>query len=264
MDLNADLAEGFGRWELGEDALLLGIVTSANVACGFHAGDPRVIRRACALAAENGVAIGAHVGYRDLAGFGRRFVDVDPGELTDEVIYQIGALAGIARASGTEVRYVKPHGALYNALGSHPDQAAAVVEAVRQYDPGVALLGLAGASWLDTAKEAGLTVFREAFADRAYLPDGSLASRREPGSVLHDPELIAQRCVRLANGEPIEAVDGSWISLRADSICVHGDNERAVEIARAVRARLLDAGVPLEAFVPGRGEASNDACTTVR
>jgi UPF0271 protein len=264
VDLNADLAEGFGRWELGEDALLLRIVTSANVACGFHAGDPRVIRRACGLAAENGVAIGAHVGYRDLAGFGRRFLDVDPGELTDEIIYQIGALAGIAKVAGTEVGYVKPHGALYNAIGSHVRQAEAVVEAIRQYDPGLAVLGLSGASWLDTAQESGLTTFREAFADRAYLPDGTLASRREPTAVLHDPELIAQRCVRVALGEPIEAVDGSWITVRADSICVHGDNSRAVEIAGAVRDRLLDSGVRLESFLSHRKEAIGDANISVR
>ncbi|WP_116045990.1 LamB/YcsF family protein [Amycolatopsis palatopharyngis] len=264
MDLNADLAEGFGRWELGDDALLLRTVTSANVACGFHAGDPRVMRRACGLAVENGVAIGAHVGYRDLAGFGRRFLDVDPAELTDEVIYQIGALAGIARVSGAEVGYVKPHGALYNAIGGNASQAAAVVEAVRQYDPGLAVLGQTGSAWLTAAEEAGLAVFHEAFADRAYLPDGSLASRREPGAVLHDPELIAQRCVRLAHGEPIEAVDGSWITVRADSVCVHGDNSRAVEIARAVRARLLDAGVRLAAFLPAGGEAISDARTPLR
>lgn len=251
MDLNADLAEGFGRWELGEDALLLRVVTSANVACGFHAGDPRVMRRACRLAAENGVAVGAHVGYRDLAGFGRRYIDVDTKELADEVIYQIGALDGIARTSGTAISYVKPHGALYNALGTHPGQAAAVIEGVRQYNPDLAVLGLAGSPWLQRAQEAGLPVFQEAFADRAYLPDGSLASRREPGAVLQDPAVIARRCVRLANGDPIEAVDGSRITVLADSICVHGDNSAAVDIARAVRDELLGAGVRLEPLVPG-------------
>lgn len=248
MDLNADLAEGFGRWELGDDAGLMSVVTSANVACGFHAGDPRVIRRACELAADHGVSIGAHVGYRDLAGFGRRFMDVDPAELVDDVIYQIGALAGLARTAGTEVRYVKPHGALYNAIVGHEAQAAAVVEAVRQFDPGLAVLGLAGSSWLDRARNAGLTVFREAFADRAYAPNGTLVSRREPNAVLDEPEPIARRCVRLARGEPIQAIDGSWITVRADSICVHGDSADAVRIARAVRDGLTEAEVDVTPF----------------
>ncbi|TDD90925.1 LamB/YcsF family protein [Saccharopolyspora karakumensis] len=251
MDLNADLAEGFGRWELGDDEALLGVVTSANVACGFHAGDSVVIRAAVTRAAERGVAVGAQVGYRDLAGFGRRFIDVPPRELTDDVIYQIGALAGFARVAGTEVGYVKPHGALYNAIVHHAEQAAAVVEAVRAYDPGLAVLGLPGSEWLSQAEQAGLRTFREAFADRAYTPEGTLVSRREPGAVLHDPEEIAQRCLKLAAGEPIRAVDGSEIEVRADSICVHGDSPGAVAIAQAVRDRLSGAGVVLRPFVAG-------------
>ncbi|MEB3367326.1 LamB/YcsF family protein [Saccharopolyspora mangrovi] len=251
MDLNADLAEGFGRWELGDDEALLGVVTSANVACGFHAGDASVIRSAVQQAAERGVAVGAQVSYRDLAGFGRRFIDVPPRELTDDVIYQIGALAGFARVAGTEVRYVKPHGALYNAIVHHVEQAAAVVEAVRAYDPSLAVLGLPGSQWLDRAEQAGLRTFREAFADRAYTPEATLVSRREPGAVLHDPEEIAQRCLKLAAGEPIRAVDGSEIQVRADSICVHGDSPGAVAIAQAVRDRLTAAGVELRPFAAG-------------
>ncbi|TWG08026.1 LamB/YcsF family protein [Saccharopolyspora dendranthemae] len=251
MDLNADLAEGFGRWELGDDEALLGVVTSANVACGFHAGDSVVIREAVTRAAEGDVAVGAQVGYRDLAGFGRRFIDVPPRELTDDVIYQIGALAGFARVSGTEVTYVKPHGALYNAIVHHAEQAAAVVEAVRSYDPAMAVLGLPGSQWLAQAEQAGLRTFREAFADRAYTPEGTLVSRREPGAVLHDPEEIAQRCLALAAGEPIRAVDGTAIEVRADSICVHGDSPGAVAIAQAVRSRLGEAGVQLRPFAPG-------------
>lgn len=250
MDLNADLAEGFGRWELGDDEALLGVVTSANVACGFHAGDSVVIREAVTRAAERDVAVGAQVGYRDLAGFGRRFIDVPPRELTDDVIYQIGALAGFARVAGTEVTYVKPHGALYNAIVRHVEQAAAVVEAVRSYDPGMAVLGLPGSQWLAQAEQAGLRTFREAFADRAYTPEGTLVSRREPGAVLHDPEEIAQRCLKLAAGEPIRAVDGSEIEVRADSICVHGDSPGAVAIAQAVRDRLGEAGTQLRPFAP--------------
>ncbi|GAA2777249.1 5-oxoprolinase subunit PxpA [Saccharopolyspora taberi] len=252
MDLNSDLAEGFGRWELGDDAALLRIVTSANVACGFHAGDASVIRTACEHAAEQGVAVGAQVGYRDLAGFGRRFIDVPPAELTNDVIYQIGALAALTHVAGTEVTYVKPHGALYNAIVHHREQAAAVVAAVRAYDPDLAVLGLPGSAWLELAEEAGLRVFREAFADRAYTPEGTLVSRREKGAVLHDPDAIAERCVRIARGEPIEAVDGSWISVRAQSICVHGDSPGAVKIAEAVRERLADEDVRLEAFAPPR------------
>ncbi|MER5394604.1 5-oxoprolinase subunit PxpA [Saccharopolyspora sp. NPDC002686] len=249
MDLNSDLAEGFGRWELSDDEALLGIVTSANVACGFHAGDATVIRGAVEQAAKQGVVVGAQVSYRDLAGFGRRFIDVPPRELANDVIYQIGALAGFARIAGTEVGYVKPHGALYNAIVHHADQAAAVVEAVRAYDPSLAVLGLPGSQWLEQAERAGLPVFREAFADRAYTPEGTLVSRREPGAVLHDPELIAQRCLRLAAGEPIEAVDGSMIRVGADSICVHGDSPGAVAIAESVRDQLVAGGVELRPFV---------------
>lgn len=250
MDLNADLAEGFGHWELGDDDALLGIVTSANVACGFHAGDPSVIRRAVDRAAAGGVAVGAQVGYRDLAGFGRRYIDMPPAELTDDVLYQLGAVAGFARVAGTELRYVKPHGALYNAIVRHAEQAAALVEAVRAFDPGLAVLGLPGSEWLDQAERAGLRVQREAFADRAYTPEGTLVPRREEGAVLHDPERIADRCVRFARGEPIEAADGTEITVRAESICVHGDSPDAVSIARTVRVRLADAGVPLRPFAP--------------
>ncbi|TDD48398.1 LamB/YcsF family protein [Saccharopolyspora elongata] len=249
MDLNSDLAEGFGRWELSDDEALLRIVTSANVACGYHAGDATVIRQAVEQAAKLGVVVGAQVSYRDLAGFGRRFIDVPPVELANDVIYQIGALAGFARVAGTEVGYVKPHGALYNAIVHHADQAAAVVDAVRAYDPSLAVLGLPGSEWLARAEQAGLQVFREAFADRAYTPEGTLVSRREPGAVLHDPDVIADRCVRLAAGEPIKAIDGSDIKIDADSICVHGDSPGAVAIAEAVRDRLVAGGVALAPFV---------------
>lgn len=250
IDMNADLAEGFGQWELGDDDTLLTIVTSANVACGFHAGDPNALRRACHQAAELGVAVGAQVGYRDLAGFGRRFLDIEPAELVNDVIYQLGALEGFARVAGTSVTYVKPHGALYNAIMHHTDQAHAVVEAVRSYHPDLAALGQPGSEWLRLADEAGLPTYREAFADRAYTPQGTLVSRRERGAVLHDVETIARRCVRLAHGEPIEAVDGTSIRVEADSICVHGDTPDAVAIAETVRKRLAGEGVTLAPFTP--------------
>ena len=249
IDLNSDLGEGFGQWTLGDDDALLDLVTSANIACGFHAGDPSVLRRTCERAAERGVAIGAQVGYRDLAGFGRRFIDMDPHDLTNDVLYQIGALEAFARVAGTRVSYVKPHGALYNAIVHHETQAAAVVDAVRRYDPDLAVLGLPGSVWLRLAAEAGLTVVAEAFADRAYTPEGTLVSRREPDAVLHDPEVVAARCVRLATTGEIEAVDGSIVAVQADSICVHGDSPGAVQMAAAVRRGLEEVGIEIAPFV---------------
>ncbi|MEY9211084.1 LamB/YcsF family protein [Thermobifida halotolerans] len=248
IDLNSDLGEGFGRWELGDDEALLSIVTSANVACGFHAGDPTVLRGVCGQAVRRGVAVGAQVGYRDLAGFGRRFIDVPAGELTNDVIYQIGALDAFARIAGDRVRYVKPHGALYNAIVHHEEQARAVVEAVRLYDPGLSVLGLPGSRWLELAEQAGLRTVREAFADRAYTPEGTLVPRRQPGAVLHDPDEIAERCLRIVHGEPVTAVDGTPVRVRADSLCVHGDTPGAVRVAEQVARRLADAGVRIAAF----------------
>lgn len=250
IDLNADLGESFGRWQLGEDDAMLGLVTSANVACGFHAGDPSVLRASCEHAAADGVSVGAQVGYRDLAGFGRRFIDVDPDELVNDVIYQIGALEGFCRVAGTRVRYVKPHGALYNAIVTHKDQAAALVEAVRRYDPWLPVLGLPGSAWLRLASKAGLTCVPEAFADRAYTPEGTLVSRRKPGAVLHDPAEVAERCVRLATRGEVVAVDGTVVPVEAGSICVHGDSPDAVAMARAVREALAEANVAVAPFVP--------------
>ncbi|TFV64833.1 UNVERIFIED_ORG: LamB/YcsF family protein [Bacillus sp. AZ43] len=248
VDLNSDLGEGFGQWTLGDDEALLGIVTSANVACGFHAGDPSIMRRVCDRAVERGVAIGAQVGYRDLPGFGRRFVDVEPDALTQDVVYQLGALEAFARVAGDRVRYVKPHGALYNAIVHHEEQAAAVVRAVVDHDRSLPVLGLPGSAWLRLAGEAGLTVVHEAFADRAYTPEGTLVSRRLPGAVLHDPDEIARRCVAMAAGEPIRDVEGGALTLRPDSICVHGDTPGAVDIARRVRGALERAGVEVAPF----------------
>jgi UPF0271 protein len=248
LDLNSDLGEGLGIWTLGDDEAMLEIVTSANVACGFHAGDPTIMRRVCTRAAERGVAIGAQVGYHDLVGFGRRRIDVDPAELVNDVTYQIGALDGFARIAGSRVSYVKPHGALYNTIVTDAGQAAAVVEAVMLYDPTLPVLGLPGSEWLRQAEAAGLTAVPEAFADRAYTPEGHLVSRRLPGAVLHDPEAIAARCVEMARTGKIRAVDGSLVDVPARSLCVHGDTSGAVEIARRVRAALLASGVALRPF----------------
>jgi UPF0271 protein len=250
MDLNSDLGEGFGQWTLGDDDALLGVVTSANVACGSHAGDPVIMRRVCERAVAGGVAIGAQVGYRDLAGFGRRFIDMEPDALTQEVVFQIGALDAFARIAGDRVRYVKPHGALYNTIVHHEEQAAAVVRAVVDVDRTLPVLGLPGSAWLRLAEDAGLTTVHEAFADRAYTPEGTLVSRRLDGAVLHDPEEIARRCVAMATGDLIADVDGNPLVLRPGSICVHGDTRGAVQIAQRVRDELTRVGVPLAPFAP--------------
>lgn len=248
FDLNSDLGESFGRWTLGDDDAMLGVVTSANVACGFHAGDATTLRRTCARAAEGGVVVGAQVGYRDLAGFGRRFVDMDPVELADDVVYQMGALDGMCRVAGTALRYVKPHGALYNAVVHHTDQARAVVDAVRAYDPALPVLGLPGSELLRLAEAAGLRAVPEFFVDRGYTPDGTLVRRSEPGAVLHDAAEVAERVRRLLGDGVVRAVDGSTVAVRAESACVHGDSPGAVEMARAVRAALEGDGVELRAF----------------
>jgi 5-oxoprolinase (ATP-hydrolysing) subunit A len=251
IDLNADVGESFGRWTLGDDAALLSLVTSANVACGFHAGDPTVLLRTCERAAALGVSIGAQVGYRDLAGFGRRFVDVDPPDLVADVLYQIGALEAMARVAGARVAYVKPHGALYSAVVTHEGQAAAVVEAVRRYDPSLPLLGLPGAALLRHAERAGLRGVPEAFADRAYTPAGTLVPRREPGAVLHDPQEIAARCVDMVTQGRVRTVDGNWVDVDARSLCVHGDTPGAVAVAAAVHTALEHAGVEVRPFAGG-------------
>jgi UPF0271 protein len=248
VDLNSDVGESFGRWRLGDDAAVLDLVTSANVACGFHAGDPSTLRHTCELAAERGVVVGAQVGYRDLAGFGRRFLDVEPAELADEVVYQVGALDALARVSGLRVRYVKPHGALYNAVVHHEAQAAAVVAAVRSYDDTLPLVGLPGSVLLRAAGSAGLRTVREAFADRGYAADGTLVPRREAGAVLDDPAAVARRVVTIVTEGKVEAVDGTWVPVACDSVCVHGDSPGAVAMAREVRAALLAAGVELRPF----------------
>ena len=249
IDLNADLGEGFGAWRLGDDEAMLEVVTSANVACGFHAGDPAGLSRTCRAAAARGVRIGAQVGYRDLAGFGRRFIDVSRDDLVADVIYQIGALQALARAAGSTVTYVKPHGALYNTIVAHAGQAEAVAAAVHAVDPALPVLGLAGSAFFAAAGRLGLRTVPEAFADRAYTPDGTLVSRREEGAVLHDPAAIADRVATMVQHGRVTAIDGSVVPVAAESVCVHGDSPGAVQIAHAVRRRLLADGVELEGFV---------------
>jgi 5-oxoprolinase (ATP-hydrolysing) subunit A len=237
VDLNADVGESYGRWKLGDDEGMLDVVTSANVACGFHAGDPSTLLTTCRLAVARGVVIGAQVGYPDLMGFGRRFLDITADDLTACVLYQIGALDGLARAAGSRVRYLKPHGALYNTIVDHQHQAEAVVRAVLAYDPSLPVVGLPGSVFLQRAAAAGLTTLREYFIDRAYTPEGRLVDRRLPGAVLSDPAVAAERAVAAVRAGA------------ADTLCTHGDSPEGVAMARAVRAALESDGIQIAPFV---------------
>ena len=252
IDLNSDLGENVPDRIVGDDEAMLRVVSSANVSCGFHAGSPEGIAATLRAAVANGVAIGAHPGYRDYEGFGRRAMDVDSATLQAHVEYQLGALQALATAAGGAVVYVKPHGALYNTIARDERQAQDVVAAIRAVDPSLVLLGLAGGVVLDVAERAGLATAAEAFADRAYTPDGLLVSRSEPGSVLHEPELVAARMVRLAEEGVVEAIDGSQVAVRAESICVHGDSAGAIAMAEATRAALEAAGVTFAPFAGSR------------
>ena len=248
VDLNSDLGEGYGAWTLGDDNAMLAVVTSANIACGFHAGDPTNLLATCRSAVAQDVRIGAQVGYNDLSGFGRRFIDVSPTDLAADVIYQLGALDGLARVAGSRVTYVKPHGALYNAIVHHREQARAVVDAVRSYDASLPVLGLPNSVFLAEAEAAGLAVVTEAFADRAYTPEGTLVPRNQPGAVLHDPVTIAERVRRIVIEGVVDAVDGSRVMVRADSVCVHGDTPAAVDMATEIRRLLTASDVAITAF----------------
>ena len=234
IDLNSDLGESFGAWSLGDDEALLRLVTSANVACGFHAGDPSTMLRTCRLAAERGVTVGAHVSYPDLAGFGRRAMDVDPGDLYADTVYQIGALRAVAESVGARLGYLKPHGALYNRIATDAAQAAAVASAARE--TGLPLLGLPDSAIGSAARSAGVPFWREGFLDRAYRDDGTLVPRSEPGAVLSDPDDAARRAVELT------------ASGRVDSLCVHGDSPHALTMAEAALAALERAGIEVRPF----------------
>ncbi|ORC15982.1 hypothetical protein A7979_05035 [Rothia nasimurium] len=248
IDLNSDSGESFGSWAMGDDAAMMQTVSSANIACGFHAGDPSVARSTVRSARENGVTVGAHVSYPDLAGFGRRFIDMTATELTDAVIYQVGALEAVARVEGTEVRYCKPHGGLYNSIVHHEVQATAVAQALHELGD-LPILCLPNSAVAREAEALGVPVFYEAFADRGYTPAGKLVSRREPGAVIHDPDVVASRVLRMAMERKVVAVDGSVVPLHADSICVHGDTPGAIAIAARVRAELEKTGVGVRAFI---------------
>jgi 5-oxoprolinase (ATP-hydrolysing) subunit A len=247
IDLNADVGESYGAWPLGEDEALIPWVTSVNVAAGVHAGDPATIQRTVAFAVSHDVAIGAHPGYPDLAGFGRRAMALSPGEIEASVLYQVGAVAGFARAAGTALGHVKAHGALYNRAARDREAADAVARAVHRFDPALVLVGLTGSELVAAGRDAGLEVAEEAFADRAYEPDGSLRSRDHDDAVLDDPQAAAAQAVAIVRGE-LRALDGSPIELRADTICVHGDLPGAAARARAVREALAGVGVEVRPF----------------
>jgi len=248
VDLNADLGESFGAWRLGDDEAMIAVVTSANVACGFHAGDPLTLRRACAGAVARGVAIGAQVSYRDLAGFGRREMNVPPDELAAEILYQIAALDGIARAEGGRVSYVKPHGALYSRAARDAEQAAALASAVASFDPSLPVLTLPGSATETAALDFRLRPVTEAFADRGYADDGSLVPRDQPGALVTEPSLAAARAVSMVTEGVVQTVAGHHLELTPRSICVHSDTPGAVGLAEAVRAALERAGVSLVPF----------------
>ena len=249
LDLNADLGESFGAWVLGDDAAMLDVVTSANVACGFHAGDATTIRRTVALAASRRVVVGAQVGYRDLAGFGRRRIDMDPADLTADVLYQLGALEAMCRVAGTRVSYVKPHGALYTTAAVDEVQARAVVAAVVAYDATLPLLGQPGSVLLRIAEGEGVPTVAEAFADRGYAADGRLVPRSHPRALVLDPAEVAERVLRIATEGTVLAVDGTLVAVPARSVCIHGDTPDAVNLARAVRSGLEAAGASITPFV---------------
>jgi len=243
VDLNSDVGESFGAYKLGLDAEVLKHVTSANIACGFHAGDPMVMAKTVALAAENGVGVGAHPGYPYLQGFGRRNMNLTPDEVKNFVIYQVGALAAFARAAGRPLQHVKAHGALYNMAAKDAKLARAIAEGVKAAAPDAVLLALAGSQMVTAAREVGLKVAQEVFADRAYTADGTLVPRSQPGAMIHDPEVAIPRVVRMVTEGKVTAISGEEVSIQADSICVHGDNPEAIAFVARIREALTAAGV---------------------
>jgi len=253
IDLNSDLGEGFGPFRVGADEELFPLISSANVACGFHGGDPRMMSRTVERAKVHDVAIGAHPGFPDLTGFGRRTIAASAEEIRTDVLYQIGALAGIARAGGSSLQHVKAHGALYNLAVKDPTVAEAIAQAVRQFDPGLRFFAIPGSALEAAGVSAGLTVVREAFADRAYHADGSLVARSVPGAVIEDADAVAARIIRLVQDGAIETIEGEEIAIEAETICIHSDTVTAVPIARAIRARFADAGITVRSVGYARG-----------
>jgi UPF0271 protein len=251
IDLNCDMGESFGAWRMGDDERIVPLVSSINVACGFHASDPGTMRRTVRLAKKHGVAVGAHPSFPDRVGFGRRLLAATPDEVRDDVTYQVGALWAFCKAEGVPLRHVKAHGALYNAAAADPALATAICEAVRAVDPSLYVVCLAGSRWAQVARELGVRWVGEAFADRGYTPSGALVSRREPGAVIHDPAKVAERVARLARERRITAADGSELTLDAGTVCIHGDTPGAADLAAAVRSRLERDGIEIRPLSMG-------------
>jgi UPF0271 protein len=247
LDLNCDMGESFGAWSMGDDAAVLEYVSSVNLACGFHAGDPSTIRRTMAAAMARGVAVGAHPSLPDLQGFGRREMHIEPQEAYDLTLYQIGAVAAFARAGGGGLHHVKPHGALYNMAASNAELAAAIARAVRDFDPGLILYGLSGSELVRAGRQAGIAVASEVFSDRTYQRDGSLAPRGRPDSVIHDVDQAVEQVVRMVTAGRVRCVDGTDIAIEADTLCIHGDSPHAPAFARAIRAELERLGIAVRA-----------------
>ena len=250
IDLNSDVGESFGNYKLGLDEEVIPMISSANIACGFHAGDPTVLRRTVALARDHKVAVGAHPGLPDLMGFGRRAMDVTPSEIKDYITYQVGAIQAFAAAEGVQVQHVKPHGALYNMAVQNPDIWETVAGVLSELDKNLILFVLGGANKNELsamADQYGIRVAFEFFADRAYNPDGSLVSRTTPGAVIKDHDQAAQRVLKMSTEGKVTCVDGSEIDLPADTICVHGDNPAALQLVKKIRQTLTEAGVDIRA-----------------
>ena len=252
VDLNCDLGESFGAYKIGMDDKVIPMISSCNIACGYHASDPMVMQKTVAMAKEAGIGIGAHPGYPDLMGFGRRNMNVSPKEAAAYVTYQLGALYAFAKAAGVKLQHVKPHGALYNMAGKDYKLALEIAEAVQDFDSSLILMGLAGSESVIAAQDIGLPVAREVFADRAYMPDGSLVPRSREGAVIHDEELAISRVIRMVKEHKVTAIDGHDIEIVPDSICVHGDNEKALVFVTRIREALAAEGIeiaPLSEFI---------------
>ena len=246
VDLNCDMGESFGAYQMGTDLQIMPLVSSANIACGFHAGDPSVMHKTLVAAVAQGVAIGAHPGLPDLVGFGRRTMQITPQEAYDMVVYQVGALAGFAKAVGVSLHHVKPHGALYNMAAKDRALADAIARAVRDIDASLVLYGLAGSELIRAGEAAGLKVAREVFADRSYQADGSLTPRSQPNALLESDEEAVQQVLTMVTEKRVKAVTGEWVSLEADTICIHGDGAHALSFAHKVKEALQQAGVEIK------------------